>query len=94
MPIYVTKNLTQYNRPPPLKPQHCPYKLNPISYGKDNQAPTQTDESPVLDAAAKKCIQEIVCTFFYYAWAVNPTILMALSAIASPQNKPTKEMEE
>jgi hypothetical protein len=83
MPVYVIKNLTWYNHTTQPKPQHCLYKPNPIFYGKDNQVPTQTDESPVLDAAAKQRMQQIVSTFLYYAWAVDPTILMALSAIAS-----------
>jgi hypothetical protein len=94
MPIYVTKNLTQYNRPPPLKPQHCPYKLNPISYGKDNQAQTPTDDSPLLNVAAIECIQQIIGTFLYYRKAVDPTIQMALSAIPSLQSKLTTETKE
>ncbi len=47
------KNLTQYNHPPPLKPQYCPYTPNPIVYEKDNQAPTSGNTSPLLDAAGK-----------------------------------------
>jgi hypothetical protein len=77
------KNLTRYNHPPPLKPQHCPYTPNPIVYGKDNQAPTPGDISPLLDAAGKQRIQQIVGSFLFYARAVDPTILMALSAIAT-----------
>jgi hypothetical protein len=53
MPVYAIKNLTQYNNPPPLKPQHCPYTPNPIDYGKDNRAPTPGDSSPLLDAGGK-----------------------------------------
>jgi hypothetical protein len=37
MPVYASKNLTHYNRPPtPYKPQHCPYTPNPTVYGNDN----------------------------------------------------------
>jgi hypothetical protein len=60
MPIYAIKNLIRYNHLPPLKPQHSPYTMNPISYGKDNQVTTPSDTSPLLDAAGKKRIQEIV----------------------------------
>jgi hypothetical protein len=67
----------------PMKPQHCPYNPNPIKYDQDNQATDPVDTSPKLDEANKKCIQQIVGSFLYYACAVNPTILMALSAIAS-----------
>ncbi len=91
MPVYAIKNLTRYNHPPPLKPQHCPYTPNPIVYGKDNQSPTPGDTSPLLDAAVKQRIQQIVGSFLYYARAVDPTILMALSAIATQQNAPTEE---
>jgi hypothetical protein len=65
--------------------------MNPITYGKGNQAPTPQDDSPLLDAAGKKRIQQIVGSFLYYARAVNPTILMALLAIVSQQSNPTEE---
>jgi hypothetical protein len=90
MPVYVKKQLTKS----PLKPQHCPYAPNPIKYGKDNQAPSPLDESPCLSKAQKKRIQQIVGTFLYYARAVHPTILMALSKIASLQAAPTENMME
>jgi hypothetical protein len=74
-----------------LKPQHCPYTLNPIAYGKDNQATMPNDTSPLLNAAGKKLIKQIVGSFLYYACAVNSTILMAISAIATQQSAPTEE---
>ncbi len=91
MSKYVRQQLVRYAHPTPAKPQHCPYTPNPITYGKDNQAQTPQDDSPLLDAAGKKCIQQIVGSFLYYARAVNPTILMALLAIASQQSNPTEE---
>jgi hypothetical protein len=83
MPTYAIKNLTRYNHPAPLKMQNCPYTPNPVTYGKDNQATTPCDTSPLLNAAGKKRIQQIVVSFLYYARAVDPTILMALSANAA-----------
>jgi hypothetical protein len=94
MPKYVLKQLTHYAHPAPLKPQHCPYSPNPISYGKDNQASTPTDDSPPLNNAGKKRIQQIVGSFLYYARAVNPTILMALSDIATQQAAPTENTKK
>jgi len=91
MPVYAIKNLTHYDHPPPMKPQHCPYTPNLIAYGKDNQATTPGDTSPLLDAAGKRRIQQIVGSFLYYARAVDPTILMALSDIAAQQSAPTEE---
>jgi hypothetical protein len=59
MPINAMKNLIRYKYPPPLKPQHSLYTPNTITYGKDNQAPTLSNTSPLLDVAGKKCIQQI-----------------------------------
>ena len=94
MPKYVLKQLTRYAHPKPSKPQHCPFSPNPITYGKDNQAPTPTDDSPPLDDAGKKRIQQIVGSFLYYARAVNPTILMALSDIACQSAQPTEQTKQ
>ena len=87
---YVIKQMTKYGHVAPLKPQHCPYSLNPIKYGIDNQAPSPLDDSPLLDAAGKKRVQQIVGSFLYYARAVDPTVLMALSEISSQQSAPTE----
>ena len=84
------ETLTRYSQVAPLKPQHCPYVPNPIKYGKDNKLPSPVDKSPCLNKAQKKCIQQIVGSFLYYARAVDPTILMALSKIALQQAAPTE----
>jgi hypothetical protein len=94
MPQYVMKKMTCYAHPVPNKPQHCPYSPNPITYGKDNQAPTSANESPLLDDAGKKRIQQVVGSFLYYARAVNPTILMALSDIATQQSAPNENTKK
>ncbi len=78
MAAYVTKQLTRYGHILPLKPQHCPYAPNPINYSKDNQTPSPINDSPLLDDAEKKRIQQIIGSFLYYAQAVDPTIFMAL----------------
>ncbi len=89
------KQLTRYAHPAPLKPQHCPFAPNPVTYGKDNQAPSPTNNSPLLDNSGKKRIQQIVGSFLYYARVVNPTTLMALSAdIATQQSAPTKNTKK
>jgi hypothetical protein len=46
------------------------------------------DDSPPLDKVGQKFIQAVTGTLLYYARAVDPTILVALSAIASQQAKP------
>jgi hypothetical protein len=94
MSKYVMKQLTCYAHLAPDKPQHCPYSPNPVNYGKDNQTPTPTNESPLLDNAGKKRIQQVVGSFLYYAFAVNPTILMTLSDIATQQAAPTQNTKK
>jgi len=84
------KQLTKYGHVAPLKPQHCPYSPNPIKYGNDNQAPSPLDDSSLLDETGKKRVQQIVESSLYYARAVDPTILMALSEISSQQSAPTE----
>jgi hypothetical protein len=90
MAQYVMKQLVKYGHVAPAKPQHCPYLPNAIQYGKDNQTPTPSNDSPLLDKAGKKRIQQIVGSFFYYAQAVDPTIVMALSDLSSQQSAPTE----
>ncbi len=84
------KQLVKYGHVAPTKPQHCPYLPNAIQYGKDNQAPTPSNDSALLDKAGKKCIQQIVGSFLFYARAVDPTTVMALSDLSSKQSAPTK----
>jgi hypothetical protein len=87
----MTKQLLRYEHPHPTKLQHCLYNPNPIKYGQNNQATDPIDTSPELNKADKKHIQQIVGSFLYYARAVDPTILMALSAIASQEALPTED---
>jgi hypothetical protein len=90
MAQYAMKQLVKYGHVTPAKPQHCPYLPNAIQYGKDNQTPTPSDDSPLLDEAGKKRIQQIFGSFFYYAQAVDPTIVMALCDLSSQQSAPTQ----
>jgi hypothetical protein len=86
--------LTRYAHKQPSRPQHCPYTPHPIKYGKDNQTVDPIDESPPLDEAGKEYIQQVVGSFLYYARAIDPTILMALSDISTQQNKPTENTKK
>ncbi len=90
MAQYVMKQLVKYGHVAPTKPQHCPYLPHAIQYGKDNQALTPSDNSLLLDKASKKRIQQIVGSFLFYAQAVDPTIVMALSDLSlhSSQHQP------
>ena len=90
MPNYVHKQLTRYAHPKPRRPQHCAYSPLPITYGAKVQSPIPEDESPLLQGKDIKFVQQVVGSFLYYARAVDPTILMALSSIAADQSKPTE----
>ena len=48
------------------------------------------DDSPLLSNEDTKYIQAVAGTLLYYARAVDPTILTALSSIATEQAKPTE----
>jgi hypothetical protein len=91
MTAFVAKPLLWYKHPHPKKQQNCSYNPYPIKYGKDSQAIDQIYTHPKLNDTNKKCIQQIVGSFLYYSCAVDPTILMALSAIASQQAAPTED---
>jgi hypothetical protein len=89
MPQYVPKALLKFQHPPPVSPQHQPYKNVPIQYGAKIQR-VAIDTSEPLSPAAIKRVQDIVGTLLYYGRAVDPTLLTALSAIAARQTKGTK----
>ena len=89
MPDYVSKQLNKYQHPKPVKAQYAPHKWSVPSYGKTTQQ-IQIDTSAPLDEKGKKLIQSIAGAFLYYGRAVDPTILPALTAIASAQSTPTQ----
>lgn len=59
-------------------------------YGAKAQYVEKADENPPLDKAGQKYIQAVTGTLLYYARAVDPTILVALSTIAAQQAKLTQ----
>ena len=71
-----------------------PHRHEVPVYGSTVQYAKQDDTSPKLDAAKKKFVQQVTGTFLYYARAVDPTMLVALSAIAASQAAPTKNTLE
>ena len=74
--------------------QHCPYSPEPKKYGAEAQSPLQQDTSRKLTEKEIKQVQKIVGSILYYARAVDMTVLMALSSIASEQTKGTKRTLE
>jgi hypothetical protein len=94
IPGYVETALKRFKHPTPEKPQHQPYPHNPKQYGQKKQYVEAKDESPLLGKEDKKIIQEVTGTFLFYARAVDPTMLTALSSLAAEQCNPTERTME
>ena len=87
---YVKKQLIRYKHVKTSKPQNTPLQPAPKKYGSASQEPPPPDESPLLNESEIKLVQQIVGSFLYYGRAVDPTILHALSTIASEQGHATE----
>ncbi len=91
MPGYIIKQLHKYKHASPPRPQHCPYSSpEPKRYGNNAQRPLPEDTSPPLSKEEIKHVQRVIGSILYYARAINLTVLMALSTIASKQAKGTE----
>ena len=91
MPGYLDKAFVRFKHDKPMKIQNSPYPHVPPSYGAKIQYVEDEHDSPLLSKEDTKYIQAVTGTLLYYARAVDPTILPALSAIATEQAKPTQE---
>jgi hypothetical protein len=73
----------------PMAPRDAPYAVAPIQYGAKVHRVEPNTTFP-LSPAELKGVQDIVGTLLYYAQAVNPMLLAALSAIAAQQSNGTQ----
>jgi hypothetical protein len=87
IPGYIKMKLQKYEHIVPKTLQTCPYSPEPKKFGMEAQTPLPPDSSPKLDVKGIKRVQKIVRSILYYAWAVDMTVLMALSSIAVEQMK-------
>ena len=77
------------------KIQNSPHPHNIPTYGaKVQYAEEQSDESPKVDKARIKYVQQVARMLLYYGRAVDATVLPALSLIASGQAAPTEQTME
>jgi hypothetical protein len=90
-PGYIKRKLQEYKHIVPKKLQTCPYLPEPKKFVTEAQTPHPPNSAPKLDAKGIKRVQKIVGSILYYAWAVNMTVLMALSSIAVEQMKATEK---
>jgi hypothetical protein len=93
MPDYISKALLKYQHQAPSKPQHAPYKATPIQIRAQVQTVTMDTTAPLSKEHIKR-MQDIVGTLLYYGCAVDPTILPAISAIASQQAQGTEAVAD
>jgi hypothetical protein len=91
MPRYVTKALTCFWHPPPVKIQDQPYPHAKPNYGAKTQHATAEDTSAPLDKAGKKFIQEVCGGLLFLARGVDGGLLPALSTLASQQANPMEQ---
>jgi hypothetical protein len=89
MPGYIKKQLLKYEHIM-RRIQHCPYSPESKRYGADAHSPLPQDILRKLNEKEIKQVQKIVGSILYYARAVDMTVLMALSTIASEQTKGTE----
>jgi hypothetical protein len=71
-----------------------PYPHVKPTYEAKKQYSQVEDDSPNLDKAGKKFIQEVCGVFLYLAHAVNGGLLPALSSLASQEANPTEKTME
>jgi hypothetical protein len=90
MPGYVERALARFGQLIPKILQHQPHNHTVPTYGATIQY-AKDDNAANLLKKEKKYIQQVLGTFLYYGRAVDSTMLMALSSIASNQAEPTKE---
>jgi hypothetical protein len=94
MPNYVNKSLARFQHTPPHKRQDQPYPHIKPTYGAKKQYSQVEDDSPTLNKAGKKFIQEVCGVFLYLAWAVDRGLLPTLSSLASQEANPTEKTME
>jgi len=82
MPNAVQKALLRFNHVKPTKPQYQPYPHQPVIYGAKAQYETQPIESPKLDKAGTKFIQEITGVFLFMARAMGRRTLHFLGIVS------------
>jgi hypothetical protein len=87
---YINKALVRFYHTPPDKPQHQPHPHMVPTYGATIQYAKHIDQSPAAIKADQKYIMQVVGVLLYYARAVNSTLLVALSSLASAQVAPTE----
>ena len=91
MPNYITKALTKFQHNAPKRPEHSPHRAPDRQIGAKVQLTEPVDTSEPLTKKQRTDIQRIIGTLLYYGRAVDPTIAVALSSLASEQATGTQQ---
>jgi hypothetical protein len=91
MPANIENALHKFQHKPPDRPQHVPYPAQKPQYGSKVQLTPEFVDSPTLAPEGKKWIQQVVGALMYYARAVDPTLMAAISSLASQQATSTED---
>jgi hypothetical protein len=92
MPGYVSNVVSKFQHDAPKHPQHTLSRYVTPVYGANTQYTTK-DETPPLTAQQCFTIQKVTRSVFFYARAVDPTVLMPLNDIATEQTKATEKTQ-
>jgi Reverse transcriptase (RNA-dependent DNA polymerase) len=94
MPGYVTSALEEFGHQKPSKAEHQPHRHNPPQFGTKVQLTAPVDNSQPLDKKGILRLQQITGKFLYYSRAVDPTMNVTLSTLASQQAKGTEQTKK
>ena len=89
MPKYVKKNLDRFHHIAPDARQDNPHPYTRPIYGIKEQM-ANIDDSPKLETDHITLLQQIIGVFLFYARALDSTILVTLSDLASQQAQATE----
>jgi hypothetical protein len=90
MPGYIEKALQRFGHEHPRRLQFSPHPHVAPTYGAKTQFVEPEVQSAPLNKEGQKYVQAVVGTLLYYSRAVDPTMLVALNAIATQQASPTE----
>jgi hypothetical protein len=92
MPGYITDALQKYQHHMPKRPQHAPHIWTESAYGQRIQYAPSLNESLSASKKEMTSAQQIMGTLLYYACAVDPTLIVASSTLASRISAATATM--
>jgi hypothetical protein len=90
LPGYIKAAPHKYQHHAPTRPEHAPHGWNPPIYGAKTQFVSDPTPSAALSDKDVNKLQQLTGTLLYYARAVDPTLIMPISVLASEQSNATE----